>query len=149
VPTPLKISLATSSRCAIQCRVHLPWGLIVNHPTLSYKRLGWTPLPRGRKKKRLRQDRLEHNTTQISHGHMVLRSGDLNHVNHRVPRVQRKLTTKMLKAFPAKKNNSGLLLSGSGENVTKPLRQLISSSGLGGAFFFCPIFHFSSHMQGN
>jgi hypothetical protein len=41
----------------------------------------------------------------------------------------------MLKAFPARKNNSGLLLSGSGENVTKPLRQLISSSVLGGAFF--------------
>jgi hypothetical protein len=32
---------------------------------LSYKRLGQAPLLRGRKKEMLRQDRLEHNTTQF------------------------------------------------------------------------------------
>jgi hypothetical protein len=76
--------------------------LIVNHQTLSYKRLRWTPLPRGQKKKRLRQGWLEHNTTQFSRGRRVLRSGGPNHVNHCVPRVHLGLTTKRLKAFPAK-----------------------------------------------
>jgi hypothetical protein len=27
------------------------WGLIINHPTLSYKRLGWTPLSSVEKRK--------------------------------------------------------------------------------------------------
>jgi hypothetical protein len=69
---------------------------------LSYKRLGWTPLPRGRKKESLTQGRLEHNTTQFSRGRRVLRSGGSNHVNHRVHRVHLELTTKRLKAFPTK-----------------------------------------------
>jgi hypothetical protein len=69
---------------------------------LSYKRLGWTPLPRGRKKERLRQDRLEHNTAQFSHGRRVLRSDGQNHINHRVHHVHLELTTKRLKAFPTK-----------------------------------------------
>jgi hypothetical protein len=79
-----------------------PWGLIVNHLTLTYKRFGWTPLPKGHKKKRLRLGRLEHNTTQFSHGRRVLRSGSPNHVNHRVHLVNLELTTKRLKAFPTK-----------------------------------------------
>jgi hypothetical protein len=105
----LKTSLATPIHCALQYRVHLPpgppvgpWGLIVNYPILSYKRLGWTPLPRGRKKERLRQGRLEHNTTQFSHGRRILCSGGPNHVNHRVHRVHLDLTTKRLNAFPTK-----------------------------------------------
>jgi hypothetical protein len=53
-------------------------------------------------KKRLRQDRLEHNTTQFSYGCRVLHSGGLNHVNHRVHRVHLELTTKRLKTFPTK-----------------------------------------------
>jgi hypothetical protein len=48
------------------------------------------------------QGRLEHNTTQFSHEHRVLRSGGLNHGNHRVHRVHLELTTKRLKAFPTK-----------------------------------------------
>jgi hypothetical protein len=39
------------------------------------------------KKERLRLGRLEHDTTQFSRGHRVLRSGGLNHINHRVHRV--------------------------------------------------------------
>jgi hypothetical protein len=57
---------------------------------------------RGRKKERLRIGRLEHDTTQVSRGRRVLRSGGPNHVNHRVHRVHLELTTKRLKAFPAK-----------------------------------------------
>jgi hypothetical protein len=101
--------MTTPSCCALQCRVHLPpgppvgpWGLIVNYPTLSYKRLGWTLLPKGQKKERLRQGRLEHNTTQFSHGHRVLCSGDPNNVNHRVHHVHLELTTNRLNAFPTK-----------------------------------------------
>jgi hypothetical protein len=52
--------------------------------------------------KRLRQDRLEHNTTQFSRGRRVLRSGGPNHVNLRVHCVHLELTTKRLKAFPTK-----------------------------------------------
>jgi hypothetical protein len=55
-----------------------------------------------KKKKRLRLGRLEHNTTQFSHRHRVLRLGGLNHVNHHVHRVHLDLTTKWLKAFPTK-----------------------------------------------
>jgi hypothetical protein len=79
-----------------------PWGLIVNLPTVSYKRLGWTPLPGGQKKERLRQERLEHNTTQFSHERRVLRLGNPNHLNDHVHCVHLELTTKRLKAFPAK-----------------------------------------------
>jgi hypothetical protein len=60
------------------------------------------PLPRGQKKERLRQSRLEHNTTQFSHGRRVLRSGDPNHINHHVYHVHLELTTKRLKVFPTK-----------------------------------------------
>jgi hypothetical protein len=60
------------------------------------------PLPKGQKKERLRQGRIEHNTTQFSHGRRVLRSGGPNHVNHHVHRVHLGLTTKRLKAFPTK-----------------------------------------------
>jgi hypothetical protein len=74
----------------------------VNHPTSSYKRFGRTPPPGGRKKEWLRQDRLEHDTTQFSCGRRVLRSGGPNHVNHRVHRVHLELTTKRLKTFPTK-----------------------------------------------
>jgi hypothetical protein len=109
VPTSLKTSLSTPSHCALQCRVHLPpgppvgpCGVIVNYPTLSYKRRGWTPLPRDQKKERLRQGRLEHNTTQFSHGCRVLRSGGLNHINHRVHCVHLELTTNRLNALPTK-----------------------------------------------
>jgi hypothetical protein len=45
---------------------------------------------------------LEHNITQFSHRRRVLRSGDPNHVNHRVHHVHLELTTKRLEAFPAK-----------------------------------------------
>jgi hypothetical protein len=69
---------------------------------LSYKRLGWTPLPRCQKKERLRLDRLEHNTIQFSYGRRVLRLSDPNHVNHRVHHVHLELTTKRLKALPIK-----------------------------------------------
>jgi hypothetical protein len=71
-------------------------------PTLSYKRLRYAPLLRGRRKKRLRQGRLEYNTTQFSRGRRVLRSGDPNHVNLRVHRVHLELTTKKLKSFTTK-----------------------------------------------
>jgi hypothetical protein len=101
--------MTTPIRCALQCRVHLPpgppvgpWGLIVNYSTLSYKRLGWPALPKGQKKERLRQGRLEHNTTQFSHRRRVLRSGDPNNVNHRIHHVHLELTTKRLKTFPIK-----------------------------------------------
>jgi hypothetical protein len=60
------------------------------------------PLPKGQKKERLRQDRLEHNTTQFSRGRRVLRSGNPNHVNHRVHHVHLELTTKRLNTFPTK-----------------------------------------------
>jgi hypothetical protein len=69
---------------------------------LSYKRLRWTPLPRGRKKKRLRQGRLEHNTNQFFRERRVLCSGGPNHVNHRVHRVNLELTTKRQKALLTK-----------------------------------------------
>jgi hypothetical protein len=69
-------------------------------PTLRYKRLGQAPLPRGGKKKRVRQGRLEHNTTQFSHGRRVLHSGSPNHVNYRVHHIHLELTTKWLKTFP-------------------------------------------------
>jgi hypothetical protein len=81
------------------CRV---LGAHCSCPTLSYKRLGQAPLPRGRRKKRLRQGRLEHNTIQFSHGRRVLRSGGLNHVNLHVHCVHLELRTKRLKAFPTK-----------------------------------------------
>jgi hypothetical protein len=48
------------------------------------------------------QDRFEHNTTQFSRERMVLRSGDPNHVNHRVHHVHLDLTIKMLKTFSIK-----------------------------------------------
>jgi hypothetical protein len=57
-----------------------------------------------RKKERLRLARLEHNTTQFSHGCRVLRSAGPNHVNHRVHHVHLELTTKRLKAFPTKES---------------------------------------------
>jgi hypothetical protein len=60
------------------------------------------PLPKGRKKERLRQDRLEHNTTQFSRGRRVLHSGGPNHVNHRVHHIHLELTTKRQKTFPIK-----------------------------------------------
>jgi hypothetical protein len=60
------------------------------------------PLLRGQKKERLRQARLEHNTTQFSCRRRVLRSGGPNHVNYRVHRVHLELTTKRLKTFPTK-----------------------------------------------
>jgi hypothetical protein len=47
----------------------------------------------------LRQDRLEHNTTQFSCGRRVLRLGGLNHVNLHLHRVHLELTTKRLKTF--------------------------------------------------
>jgi hypothetical protein len=50
----------------------------------------------------LRLGRLEHNTTQFSHGRRVLRSGSPNHVNYRVHHVHLEVTTKRLKAFPTK-----------------------------------------------
>jgi hypothetical protein len=59
--------------------------------------------------KRLRQDRLEHNTTHFSHGRRVLCSGGLNHVNPSVPRVHLELTTKRLKAFPVKESHRAAL----------------------------------------
>jgi hypothetical protein len=74
-------------------------GLIVNHPTFSYKRLGWTPLSSDQKKKRLR---LEHNATQFPYGCSVLRSCGPNHVNHHVHHVHLELTIKRLKTFPIK-----------------------------------------------
>jgi hypothetical protein len=61
-------------------------------------------LHRGRKKKRLRQDRLEHNITQFSRGCRVLCSGGSNHINHRVHRVHLELTTKRLKTFLTKES---------------------------------------------
>jgi hypothetical protein len=64
---------------------------------------------KGSKKGRLRLGRLEHNTTQFSHGRRVLRSGGLNHVNHRVHRVHLELTTKRLKVFSAKEPQWGAL----------------------------------------
>jgi hypothetical protein len=75
------------------------------------------PLLRGQKKKWLRQDRFEHNTTQFFDRRRVLHSDGPNHINHRVPRVHLELTTKMLNVFP-QKNHSRLLLSGSGESVS-------------------------------
>jgi hypothetical protein len=45
---------------------------------------------------------LEHNTTQFSRGHRVLRSGGPNHVNHRVYHVHLELIIKRLKVFPTK-----------------------------------------------
>jgi hypothetical protein len=56
----------------------------------------------GREKERLRQDMLEHNTTQFSYERRVLRLGDPNHVNHRVYHVHLELTIKRLKTFPTK-----------------------------------------------
>jgi hypothetical protein len=47
-------------------------------------------------------DMLEHNITKFSYGRWVLRSGGLNHINHRVHRVHLELTTKRLNAFPTK-----------------------------------------------
>jgi hypothetical protein len=58
----------------------------------------------GQKKKRLRQGRFEHNTTQFSRGRRVLRSGGPNHINYRVHCVHLELTTKRLKAFPTKES---------------------------------------------
>jgi hypothetical protein len=55
------------------------------------------------------QDRLEHNTTQFSHGCRVLRLDGPNHINPRVPRVHLELTTKRLKAFPAKEPHQAVL----------------------------------------
>jgi hypothetical protein len=60
------------------------------------------PLSRVRKKERLRQDRVEHNTTQFFCGRRVLHSGGLNHVNYHVHHVHLELTTKRLKAFTTK-----------------------------------------------
>jgi hypothetical protein len=57
---------------------------------------------KGQKKERLRQDMLEHNTTQFSHECRVLRSGGPNHVNHRAHHVHLDLTTKRLNAIPTK-----------------------------------------------
>jgi hypothetical protein len=48
--------------------------------------------------------RLEHNTTQFSHGRMVLCSDGSNYVNHRAHCVQLELATKRLKTFPAKES---------------------------------------------
>jgi hypothetical protein len=45
---------------------------------------------------------LEHNTTQLFRERMVLGSGGLNHVNHRVHRVHLELTTKRLNTFLTK-----------------------------------------------
>jgi hypothetical protein len=59
-------------------------------------------LPRGQKKERLRQGRLEQKTTQFSRGYRVLRSGGSNHINLHVHRVHIGLTTKRLNAFPTK-----------------------------------------------
>jgi hypothetical protein len=55
----------------------------------------------GQKKERVRQDRLEHNTTQFSRGRRVLRSDGPNHVNYHVHRVRIGLTIKR-KPFPIK-----------------------------------------------
>jgi hypothetical protein len=52
----------------------------------------------------LMQDRLQHNTTQFSHGRRVLRSDGPNYVNHRVRHVRLELTTKRLNAFPTKES---------------------------------------------
>jgi hypothetical protein len=52
--------------------------------------------------KKLRQDRLEHNTTQFFHGCRVLRSGGPNNVNHHIHLMHLELTTKRLNAFPIK-----------------------------------------------
>jgi hypothetical protein len=101
-----------------------PWGLIINYPTLSYKGSGGHHFRGVKKKKRLRQGRLEHNITQFSRRRRVLRSGGLNHLNHRVHRVHLELTTKRLKTFPTKKNTAGCSCSSSGENVAKPLRHI-------------------------
>jgi hypothetical protein len=76
---------------------------------LSYKRPRWTPLARGQKKERLMLGRLEHNTTQFSHGRRVLRSSGLNHVNHRIHRVHLELTIKRLKVFPTKEPHRAAL----------------------------------------
>jgi hypothetical protein len=73
-----------------------------NYPALSYKRTGYTPLPRGRKKEKVRQGRLEHNTPRFSRGRRVLRSDGPNHVNHCVHHVHIELTIKRLKVFPTK-----------------------------------------------
>jgi hypothetical protein len=98
-------------------------GIHCNCSTLSYKRLGQTPLHKGRKKKRLRQVRFEHNTTQFSRGRRVLRSGDPNYVNHRVHRVHLELTTNRLKVFPTKKTTADGSRSDSAGSVVKLLRQ--------------------------
>jgi hypothetical protein len=66
-------------------------------------------LQRVGKKERLRLGRLEHNTTQFSHGRKVLRSSGLNHVNHRVHRIHVELTTRRLKAFPTKEPHQAAL----------------------------------------
>jgi hypothetical protein len=93
-----------------------------NYPALSYKRTGWTPLHRGGKKERLRQGRLEYNTTQFSHGCRVLRLDGPNHVNHRVHRVHLGLTNQEAKGLPHKRITAGCSCSGSGGSVAKPLR---------------------------
>jgi hypothetical protein len=67
------------------------------------------PLPRGRKNERLGLGGLEHNTTQLSCGCRVLRSGGQKHINHRVHHVHLELTTKRLKAFPAKEPQQAAL----------------------------------------
>jgi hypothetical protein len=68
------------------------------------------PLPKDRKKERLRQDMVEHNTTQFSRGRRVLGSGGPNHVNHRVHHVHLELTTKRLKVFPTKEPQRATLV---------------------------------------
>jgi hypothetical protein len=78
-----------------------PWLLIVNHLTLSYKRLGWTPLPRCQKNERLMLDMLEHNTTQFFCGRRVLRSGGPNHINHCVHHVHLELTAASQTSTPS------------------------------------------------
>jgi hypothetical protein len=78
------------------------------------------------------QDRLEHNTTQFSCGRRVLRSGGPNHINPCVPCVQLELTTKMLKAFPAKEPQWAAL-----ERLQWKCRKTTSTFGASGRGAWC------------
>jgi hypothetical protein len=54
-------------------------------------------------------DKLEHNTTQFSHGRRVLCSDSPNQINQRLHRVHLELTTNRLKFFPTKEQQRAAL----------------------------------------
>jgi hypothetical protein len=116
--------------CARQCRVHLPratcqaLGAHCHCLTLSYKTLGQTPFPRGRKsRKGSGKAGLSRNATQFFCRRRVLRSGGPNHVNHRVHHVYTERTIKKAKSLSRKRITVDRSGSSSDKSIVKPLRQ--------------------------